>query len=182
MANYFSKPYLREIRDEFIRTKSSFALNEAMNQRTRAKFVSEVSVFLSHKHDERYIIEQTVAFFKALNVTVYLDWLDEGMPKSTSGTTAKRIKEKISVCKKFILLATEGAIASKWCNWELGIGDVKKYPQHIAVMPITESKDNRWSGNEYLQIYPIIRFDYNISDSYVELQGKRERFSNWLKQ
>ena len=101
MANYFSKPLFKEIRDDFIRTKSSYELNEAMNQRSRAKYVSEISIFLSHKHDEGYILEQVVAFFKALKISAYLDWLDEGMPKSTSGATARRIKEKIGECKKF---------------------------------------------------------------------------------
>lgn len=47
------------------------------------------------------------------------------MPKVTSAETATRIKDRISRCDKFILLATNGAIDSKWCNWELGFGDAK---------------------------------------------------------
>lgn len=49
------------------------------------------------------------------------------MPARTCGRTAENIKEKIKKYDKFILVATEGAIASKWCNWELGFGDAQKF-------------------------------------------------------
>lgn len=53
------------------------------------------------------------------------------MPQVTSGETAIRIKDRIDKCDKFILLATDKAVESKWCNWELGYGDAKKYPGEI---------------------------------------------------
>ena len=109
-----------------------------------------VSVFLSHKHNEVTIMENVIALLKNCGVCVYVDWMDEEMPKTTSGLTAMKLKEKINSCKKFIFLATEGAISSKWCNWELGFGDAKKYPENIALMPIADS-DGSYSGSEYLQ-------------------------------
>lgn len=51
-----------------------------------------------------------------LNSSIYVDWLDPSMPARTCGRTAENIKEKIKKYDKFILVATEGAIASKWCN------------------------------------------------------------------
>ncbi len=39
------------------------------------------------------------------------------MPKTTSGVTATKIKQQIKKYDKFILIATDGAIDSKWCNW-----------------------------------------------------------------
>lgn len=60
-----------------------------------------------------------------LNSSIYVDWLDPSMPARTCGRTAENIKENIKKYDKFILVATEGAIASKWCNWELGFGDVR---------------------------------------------------------
>lgn len=141
-----------------------------------------VTIFLSHKHSEREILKQVVALFKSLGATVYLDWLDKGMPTATSGETAEKLKNKIVSNQKFILLATEAAIASKWCNWELGFGDAAKFDEHIAIMPIAEN-DGTWSGNEYLQIYPIIKnrhknlpFDY-----YVEYKEKTISLIEWLK-
>ena len=89
------------------------------------------------------------------------------MPSETNGDTAKRIKEVIEYCKKFILLATDKAIESYWCNWELGIGDVHRFKKHIAILPMKErgTYDHNYKGNEYLQIYPQITY-YNGFTNY----------------
>ena len=123
-------------------------------------------IFLSHKHDETEQLEGAISFLKTLGVEIYVDWLDDGMPKTTSGITAVKIKQKIKDNHKFIFLATEGAINSKWCNWELGIGDAAKYIEHIAVFPIKKDYAD-FTGNEYLEIYPYIF----IIDSYQIFKG-----------
>lgn len=124
----------------------------------------KTKIFLSHKHDEMQELEGAIAFLKNFGVDIYVDWLDEGMPKTTSGQTAVRIKEKIKENQKFILLATEAAINSKWCNWELGLGDASKYIQNIAIFPIKKDY-SEFSGSEYLQIYPYI--DYLETSRYI---------------
>lgn len=88
------------------------------------------------------------------------------MPGHTCGDTALRIKDVIKHCNKFILIATEKAIESYWCNWELGIGDTHKYIEHIAILPIKEQGeyDHNYKGNEYLQIYP--RIDFRNGNTY----------------
>ena len=65
---------------------------------------------------------------------------------------------KIERYDKFIFIATDAAMASRWCNWEIGYGDAYKYSQDkIAIFPIKQ--DNRvWEGNEYLQLYPSIEY------------------------
>lgn len=73
-------------------------------------------------------------------VKVYIDSQDPSMPKKTFGETAKRIKERFEKCDKFILLATNGAIESKWCNWELGYGDAKKYKRNMVLFPIKDKE------------------------------------------
>lgn len=93
------------------------------------------------------------------NVDVYIDSQDKTMPKITSGITAKKIKDRIKKCDKFILLATNGAIESKWCNWELGFGDANKLDQNnLALFPMCDNaySENSYKGNEYLEIYPHI--------------------------
>ena len=82
------------------------------------------------------------------------------MPEKTSGETAERIKKAIKATDRFVLLATDNAIASKWCNWELGYGDAQKFKDKIAILPIKNAGRTFYSGNEYLQIYPhIVRID-----------------------
>lgn len=142
-------------------TKTFMSLNESLrNFKSESSFL-KTRIFLSHKHDEKEILEGTISLLKSYGVEIYVDWLDEGMPKTTSGETAVRIKEKIKENHKFILLATEGAINSKWCNWELGLGDAAKYIENIALLPV-RSDYTDFSGSEYLEIYPYI---FNIENS-----------------
>lgn len=159
--------------NQFTRSTRTFSATESAKVYLNESKVNKRTVFLSHKHDEKIELDSAIGLLKKIKVDVYVDWLDSDMPKQTSGVTATRIKEKIKENKKFILLATEGAIDSKWCNWELGFGDAHKFVEHIALLPIRDS-DRSYSGSEYLQIYPsIVYFEpqeqtWSINNAYVE--------------
>ena len=90
------------------------------------------------------------------------------MPAITSGKTAQNIKDRIIKCNKFILLATNGAIESKWCNWELGYGDAQKYKKYIALFPMKpkDAYDFDYKGSEYMQIYPYICY-FDGTETYT---------------
>ena len=120
MENIISKEQLEGARK---RERFFSSLNESVSARKRNAYLGEVTVFLSHNHRDKDVLENVIGELKSLGVNVYVDWNDEFMPYVTSRETARRIKEKIRNSKKFILIATEAAIASKWCNWELGYGD-----------------------------------------------------------
>lgn len=151
-----TKNRLGELTDSLnIRNKSfSTVLNEARNE---SRFLATTTIFLSHSHDdlEKDEIKKTIAFLRSLGLRIYIDANDSTMPPFTNGDTAKKIKKQIEENKKFILLATNLAINSQWCNWELGFGDAHKYLKHICLFPLTE-KSKDWNGNEYLKIYPRI--------------------------
>ena len=109
------------------------------------------------------------AFFENLGIEIYVDWADETMPERPNGVTAQKIKKQImSTNDKFILLATNNAVASKWCNWEVGIGDsFKLLKKKIAILPLADNSGT-WNGNEYLQIYPRIeKSGANSNDYFV---------------
>lgn len=155
-----------QIKNQRRSTKTFMTLNESLRTFKNESSYLKTKIFLSHKHDEKEFLEGAISLLKTYGVGVYVDWLDDGMPKKTSGQTAVRIKEKIKENHKFILLATEGAINSKWCNWELGLGDAAKYIENIALLPIKKDY-NDFSGSEYLEIYPYI---FNI-DYYQFFKG-----------
>lgn len=54
--------------------------------------------------------------------------------------------------------ATEAAIGSIWCNWELGFGDANKFKDKIALFPLKDQGtfDKDYKGNEYMRLYPYI--------------------------
>ena len=61
------------------RGKSLYSvLNEA---KVELKTSSKIGIFLSHSHKDQSLIKEAVAFFKGINISVYVDWLDEGMPE-----------------------------------------------------------------------------------------------------
>ena len=133
-------------------------------------YFGKTTVFISHKHDDLEDLSGLIGFLeKNYNVKAYIDSKDSSMPSVTSGVTASKIKERIRQCDKFILLATDGAVESKWCNWELGYGDSQKFSsKDIAILPLKRKgySDSSYKGNEYMQIYPYISF-YEGNEIYT---------------
>jgi hypothetical protein len=156
----------------------SVVLNEA---RAQNRYQAAVTIFLSHCHSDRGEIEKAISILRGLGVIVYVDWVDSTLPSVTGATTAATLKDRIADCNKFILLATNGAIASKWCNWEVGYGDSKKYPHHMALLPVADSYASDWKGTEYLNLYPAIEDDeeYGLILKYPD--GQSKRLVEWLR-
>lgn len=163
----------------------STTLNES---RAFSKSSSLTSIFLSHSHTDRQIVEQAKVFFQNLGISIYVDWADETMPQKTNGVTAKKIKTKIISNDKFVLLAMNAAVTSKWCNWEVGIGDAYKLElDKICILPLADNSST-WNGNEYLQIYPRIepvkKDNYSLHENIFKIiypDGTTVWLDNWLK-
>jgi hypothetical protein len=154
-------------------------ITEAKNDN---RYLAVTTIFLSHSHDDKEEVKKAVVFLRSIGVRVYIDWLDSSMPPFTSAETADKIKKKIKECNKFILLATNNAITSRWCNWELGFGDAQKYINKIALFPLAENSST-WSGTEYLRIYPRIEESDYTSEYYKVIypDGKEISVMDWLK-
>lgn len=119
------------------------------------------TVFISHKHDDLPRLKKFLGLLQyTYGVSVYIDSKDPSMPSITSAVTAKNIKHKIRDCNRFILLATDRAVESKWCNWELGFGDARKYIKSISIFPLIDNYESAsdYKGSEYMGIYPHIAY------------------------
>lgn len=156
-------------------------VNEAKSE---SKVFADSTIFLSHSHDDLAdgTVGKTIVFLRSLGIKVYIDSQDSSMPPFTNAETAAKIKKAIADNKKFILLATNKSISSKWCNWELGFGDAKKYINGIALFPLSENSGS-WEGAEYLNIYPRIEETYVGSGTYKVIYPDRKEISivDWLK-
>lgn len=142
-------------------------------------------VFVSHKHDDLEALKDVLSFLTTnLHASVYIDSEDPSLPKKTNGKTASALKDRIESCDRFILLATNGAINSKWCNWELGFGDAQKFKSgYLAILPMYDQYDNsRYTGEEYMEIYPHIIMETmnGYPEYYVEYENKRTPLKDWL--
>jgi hypothetical protein len=115
-------------------------------------FKKTLYIFISHKHNEESHVYRLQEILKRYGFAGYVDWEDEDMPPTTSGETAIKLKERIVNSKKFILIATEAAIESKWCNWEVGFADAHKYEDHLALFPVKEDYRTTEGRNIYKYI------------------------------
>lgn len=165
--SYLTESFLSQYRNQNRNFSSDNIINLSKNA---YRDNSKPMIFLSHKHDEHSILQDVIAFLKNEGVDVYVDWMDPSMPAYTNAETAHRLKEKIKASDKFILIATQNAIDSKWCNWELGLGDTSKYIKNIALFPINRNHKT-FKGFEYLSIYPFIEYEDGtwkyLSGSYI---------------
>lgn len=157
--------------------------NILLESSSESKFYADTTIFLSHSHDDLAdgSVNKAIVFLRKVGVRVYIDSHDTSMPPFTNAETANKLKRAIKENDKFILLATNSAINSKWCNWELGLGDAHKYINKIALFPLIDTVGT-WKGNEYLQIYPRIE-EVGTSEMYkVIFPGDRELpIIDWLK-
>lgn len=144
------------------------------------------TIFLSHSHLDKTIVSKIGLLFSKLQTEIYVDWLDKTMPETTNKLTANTIKSKIQECHHFLFLATYHGLRSKWCNWELGIADSIKSEGKLAILPI-ETKSGNWKGNEYLQLYPEMKFEIEDLEllkvdnvKIIQLDGEIIPLDKWL--
>ena len=155
MKTIFEQGYFNSYsKDRLVEARSTILKHSMYGER-------KTTVFISHKHDDLEDLKGILGFLeKNYNVNVYIDSQDPEMPPITSAETAFNIRRRIKDCDKFILLATNAAIESKWCNWELGYGDAQKYKEHIAMFPMKPkgTYDTAYKGTEYMSIYPHVAY------------------------
>lgn len=125
------------------------------------------STFLSHSSKDDELVDGAISVLEGHGGTVYIDEIDPEMPNHTSTETATKLKQRISQCKKFVMLASKNSKNSSWVPWELGIADGKKSLEKIAIFPAVDSRnDTSWVSWEYLGLY------YRII--WSDLKGHKE--------
>ncbi|MCK8521452.1 toll/interleukin-1 receptor domain-containing protein [Aquimarina sp. D1M17] len=115
----------------------------------------KVSIFLLHKPDQLEELDSAINFLNNFRVMIYVDWLDQVLEDDKGEAITNLITEKLSENQKFIFLATEEAIHSKWCNWVLRLAKTKIPTEAIVMLPIRSDFDD-YGGEEHLSKYPYI--------------------------
>jgi hypothetical protein len=164
----------------------------------KSKLQAQITIFLSHSHKDKEIAVGFQNILAQCGINVYIDWQDSTLPDEPNRETAERIKEKIRNLGLFILLATNNALSSKWCPWEIGIADSFKGYESILIVPIVDAS-NEFRGSEYLQLYRRIEMDslnkiFILEPSFrnsgysaifyenqIIQRGKRETLNEFLK-
>lgn len=169
---------------QFIRDTKSLGNINLLFERMAGRILEKKMIFISHKHGEEGYVGRLRDLLEIYGFEGYVDWEDDEMPREICGETAIKLKERIIASHKFILIATDEAINSKWCNWEIGFGDAHKYIKHMALLPIKKDND-LYRGEEYLQIYPSIQcgnyYEVMHPEYYIQNpDGKKISLKEWL--
>jgi hypothetical protein len=188
MDKLISQNQLNSLLKEETKSRGKKGIQEFVEQKRREGKEKRTNtvIFLSHSHLDKTIVSKISLLFDKLNTELYVDWLDKTLPETTNKITADSIKNKIRECNHFLFLATYHGLRSKWCNWEIGIADILKSEDKLAILPV-ESKSGNWSGNEYLQLYPEMVIESENLDSLTlnnirikKTDGESISFEQWL--
>ncbi len=118
-----------------------------------------LTIFLCHSHKDKQLAIGFKRWLAQLlekekvDVRIYIDWQDSSLPDKPNKETAEHIRNKIKELDLFIFLATNNALSSKWCPWEIGLADGLKDYENILIVPIVYLYDEEFQGSEYLQLY-----------------------------
>lgn len=133
--------------------------NRKLELRARPNILAEsqktsykTTIFLSHSHKDKDLVEQVALYLMDQGAYVYVDWKDSSMPDVTSATTANNIKSRIRTCNSFMVLASNNALDSKWVPWELGFADAAKGIDNVYIFPVADN-NGVWRGSEYFDLY-----------------------------
>lgn len=170
--------------NNFIRKAlASSMLREAQEARSTDGF----DVFLSHARLDEEIVLGTKLRLERYGFSVYVDWIDDpAMDRSrVTQDNAALLRERMRQCTSLLYIHTENTSESRWTPWELGYFD--GYRGRVAIVPIVETADEEYVGEEYLGLYPYLDV-YRDNESkwrlWVNQQGSRTRYAplrSWLK-
>lgn len=114
-------------------------------------------VFLSHSFKDAELVLGVKLLIERSGRSVYVDWIDDPTLDRSNVTkaTAATLRHRMKSCNSLIFATSENSSASKWMPWELGYFDGHK-PDKVSILPLVESYDSEWAGQEYLSLYPVV--------------------------
>lgn len=138
-------------------------LNELMAKQEK---VDQPDIFLSHAYDDREIVLGVALKIEDLGYSVYIDWRDDPTldRKEVTPATAAKLRKRMRASKCLFYSVTPSASVSTWMKWELGYMD--GYNHRTAILPISSATTEKYSGQEFLGLYPY------VSDGVDRTTGK----------
>jgi hypothetical protein len=136
-------------------------------------------VYLAHSQEDKDHVDAARRLLEFFGARIFVDWQDGEMPQTTSFETARKVRDRIVECKRFVLLSSERSTCSHWGPWELGYAEGKKGFQSVAVLPFIQS-GTIWKGAPYAGLYATIEMGAD-GGAFVNKQGTPMPLSGWLE-
>jgi hypothetical protein len=131
-----------------------------LNERVVAKArVEQFDIFLSHSLSDQKLILGIWLSLEDMGYEVYVDWIHDRQLSRDNVTkeTAEVLRHRMRSSKSLFFATTANSNTSKWMPWELGYKDGQN--KRAAILPVSQSSTNTYSGQEYLGIYPYVTED-----------------------
>jgi hypothetical protein len=146
---------LRNLATEY-RTTRVFKSAETILREAASTSESSFDVFLSHSVKDADVILGIVAALKQQGLKVYVDWIvDPHMDRSrVTPETAERLRQRMRQSACLVYAHSNQSGSSKWMPWELGYFD--GFRSAVAILPIAQTTQENFAGQEYLGLYPYI--------------------------
>ncbi|MNH75812.1 hypothetical protein D3C76_893680 [compost metagenome] len=182
--SFFTKAEARSAAKRAMKSRSLGEMkSESMESNKRA---SRFDVFLSHSISDAELVLGVKLLLEDMGKKVYVDWVDDPeLDRSqVNKHTAQQLRGRMNQCDSLLYIATENASNSKWMPWELGYFDGHK-PGQVAILPVLDSENQRFEGQEYLGLYPTVDKDSmrgprrpsrDPSGDIAALRGRRPGF------
>ncbi len=120
----------------------------------------EYDIFLSHSSLDKNQVAMLADVISGFGFSVYLDWREDPQLDRANVTrdTAATLRRRMKNCRCLLYAQSINAQRSSWMPWETGFMDGMK--DRVAIVPLVqktiEGKDDNFSGQEYLSLYPYI--------------------------
>jgi hypothetical protein len=135
-------------------------------------------IFMSHSYEDAEVIAGIKRLIEREGLSVYIDWIEDAQAdrSQVTASTADLLRRRMKQCRFLLYASSNTSPDSKWMPWELGYFDGIK-PNQVGVLPIVQSEDERFIGQEYLGLYPsyeLLNFLGYRGKSFGRLTGTAE--------
>ena len=129
-------------------------------------FISYSTNDMEYAFLTKKLLESMYVDNKKRGYKIYLDFEDALLDHNeVSENTAKRLASIIEKCKSIIYIHSQNSKLSKWCPWELGLGQGLKKP--ISILELVDDEKS-FVKQAYLEVYPTIeRKKIKGKDEYI---------------
>jgi len=133
---------------------SSFQAQQMLQKAARQ---ASYDYFLSHSVQDQRLVYAIRERLRAMGKSVYVDWIDDQQldRSQVSPQTARVLRERMNVSASLLYVTTKASGGSKWMPWELGYFDGKKSDRRVGIIPVEDSSNGTFVGQEYLGLYPV---------------------------
>jgi hypothetical protein len=172
---------LHEARMKGIQTRSRMAkrADSILNEESRlAKSFSaprEWDIFLSHSMTDADVVLGVKRILEEEGgVKVFVDWVEHPQldRSKVKPEVADMLRQSMRASKSLVFATSETSPSSKWMPWELGYFDGLKGGEKVAILPLVDSANGAFLGQEYLQLYRKVERVENL----VEGSGPTSRY------